>query len=423
MNKINNTKNNSEEPISPVFAIEESSRCLLCHDAPCSQACPVGTDPAKFIRSLRFRNLKGAVETIRENNILGGICARVCPTKKYCEGACSRSGIDKPIEIGKLQRYLTDYENVLGLKILKPIELKKEKVAIIGSGPSGLAAATKLVQLGYKVTVFEKREKLGGWLTYGIPDQRLPQYVVDNEIAYIENLGVEFKTNVNVGKDVTIDSLSKEGYNAFLIACGMQKSKDVNINGKQLEGVIGGVDFLSEVKSKGNYKLGDKVIVIGGGDVAIDCAITAKTLGASDVKIVYRRTIDKMPAERKSIQEIIDLNIPIFTGIKPEEIIGKDNKVFRFKGSGMFDDSTLDMSVENVIFAIGQEQDDVASISNIEFNNNGIILTEDYKTNIESVFACGDIVEGDKTVVYALKLGKEAAEKIDEYLNWKEGAR
>lgn len=423
MNKNNNMKNNSEEQISPVFAIEESSRCLLCHDAPCSQACPVGTNPAKFIRSLRFRNLKGAVETIRENNILGGICARVCPTKKYCEGACSRSGIDKPIEIGKLQRYLTDYENVLGLEILKPIELKKEKIAIIGSGPSGLAAATKLVQLGYKVTVFEKREKLGGWLTYGIPEQRLPQVVVDNEIAYIKKLGVEFKTNVNVGNDITIDSLSKEGYKAFLIACGMQKSKDVNIKGNELEGVIGGTDFLAEVKSNGNYKLGDKVVVIGGGDVAIDCAMTAKNLGAVDVKIVYRRTIDKMPAERKSIQEVIDLNIPIFTGIKPEEIIGENNKVSRFKGIGMFDDSILDMGIENVIFAIGQEQDDIISIADVEVNDKGVLLTDDYKTNIENVFACGDVVEGDKTVVYALKLGKEAAEKIDEYLNWKEGAR
>ncbi|GAA0079082.1 NAD(P)-dependent oxidoreductase [Clostridium sp. CTA-5] len=423
MNKNNNMKNNSEEQISPVFAIEESSRCLLCHDAPCSQACPVGTNPAKFIRSLRFRNLKGAVETIRENNILGGICARVCPTKKYCEGACSRSGIDKPIEIGKLQRYLTDYENVLGLEILKPVELKKEKVAIIGSGPSGLAAATKLVQLGYKVTVFEKREKLGGWLTYGIPEQRLPQAVVDNEIGYIKKLGVEFKTNVNIGNDITIDSLSKEGYKAFLIACGMQKSKDVNIKGNELEGVIGGTDFLAEVKSNGNYKLGDKVVVIGGGDVAIDCAMTAKNLGAADVKIVYRRTIDKMPAERKSIQEVIDLNIPIFTGIKPEEIIGENNKVSRFKGIGMFDDSTLDMGTVNVIFAIGQEQDDIISIADVEVNDKGILLTDNYKTNIENVFACGDIVEGDKTVVYALKLGKEAAEKIDEYLNWKEGAR
>ncbi|WP_175560005.1 FAD-dependent oxidoreductase [Clostridium uliginosum] len=416
-------KKNNEEEINPVFAIEEASRCLLCYDAPCSKACPIGTDPAKFIRSLRFRNLKGSVETIRENNILGGICARVCPTKKYCEGACSRTGIDKPIEIAKLQRYLTDYENVLGLEVLKPVECKKEKVAIIGSGPSGLAAATKLIQLGYKVTVFEKKEKLGGWLSYGIPEERLPQAVVDNEIEYIKKLGVEFKTNVNVGKDITIESLTKDGFKSFLIASGMQKSRDVDIKGNKLDGVINGTDFLAEVKSNEKYELGNKVVVIGGGDVAVDCAISAKNLGATDVKIVYRRTIDKMPAERKSIDEVIDANIPIFTGIKPSEIVGENNKALRFKGVGMFDDSNLDIPVDNVIFAIGQEQDNVSSIAKIEFDNKGIVVTDDYKTNIDGVFACGDIVKGDKTVVYALKLGKEAAEKIDMYLNEKEGAR
>lgn len=351
------------------------------------------------------------------------MCARVCPTKKYCEGACSRTSIDKPIEIAKLQQYLTDYENVLGLEILNKVEINKEKVAIVGSGPSGLAAATKLAQLGYNVTVFEKRKKLGGWLTYGIPEERLSQAVVDNEIEYIKNIGVEFKTNVNIGKDVTIDSLRKEGYKAFLIACGMQKSKEVKINGSDLEGVINGTDFLAEVKSTGEYKLGNKVIVIGGGDVAIDCAMTAKNLGSEDVKIVYRRTIEKMPAERKSIQEVIDLNIPIFTGIKPGEIIGENGKVSRFKGTGMFDDSNLDIPTENVIFAIGQEQEEVSSIANLDLNNKGIIETKEYATNIDGVFACGDIVEGDKTVVYALKLGKEAAEKVDQYLNEKEGAR
>ncbi|WP_192875400.1 FAD-dependent oxidoreductase [Clostridium taeniosporum] len=416
-------KKNNEEVINSVFAIEESSRCLLCYDAPCSQACPIGTNPAKFIRSLRFRNLKGAVETIRENNILGGVCARVCPTKKYCEGACSRTGIDKPIEIAKLQRYLTDYEKVLGLEVLKKVELIKEKVAIIGSGPSGLAAATKLAQLGYNVTVFEKRENLGGWLTYGIPEERLPQEVVDNEIDYIKKIGVKFKTNVNIGKDITIDSLKKEGYKAFLIACGMQKSKDIKIKGSDLNGVINGIYFLEEVKSTGKYNLGNKITVIGGGDVAIDCAITAKNLGSEDVKIVYRRTIEKMPAERKSIQEVIDLNIPIFTGIKPYEIIGENGKVSRFKGVGMFDNSNLDIPAENVIFAIGQEQDDVTSIANVNLNDKGIIEVKEYSTDIKWIFACGDIVDGDKTVVYALKLGKEAAEKIDKYLNGKEGTR
>ncbi|SHE79903.1 NAD(P)-dependent oxidoreductase [Clostridium fallax] len=419
---VKSLKKFKEEIILPSFAIEESARCLLCHDAPCSKACPVGTNPAKFIRSLRFRNLKGAVETIRENNILGGVCARICPTAKYCEGACSRTGIDKPIEIAKLQRYLTDYESVLGMEVLDKVEAKKEKVAVIGSGPSGLAAATKLAQFGYKVTVFEGKEKLGGWLTYGIPEDRLPQVVVENEIGYIKKLGVEFKTNCKLGKDIKIGDLKKDGFKAILISVGMQNSKNVDIKGAELSGVLKGTDFLSEVNINGKVEIGDHVIVIGGGDVAVDCATTAKNLGIEDVKIVYRRKIENMPAERDSLKYLQDLNIPIFTGFKPAEIIGENNKVTRFKAVGMFDDSEIELPADNVIFAIGQEVESLENIENLKVNEKGIIITDNYKTNIEGIFASGDVAEGDKTVVYALKEGKEAAEVIANYLE-KEGAR
>ncbi|EJE7233389.1 FAD-binding protein [Clostridium sporogenes] len=427
-----------EEVFTPLLAIEEASRCLLCHDAPCTKACPAGTDPGKFIRSLRFRNFKGSVTTIRENNILGGVCARVCPTDKYCEGACSRCGIDKPIQIGKLQRYLTDYEQSIGIEALEAIKATKEKVAIIGSGPSGLAAAAELALEGYKITVFEARNQLGGWLTYGIPEDRLPQSVVKNEIGYIKNLGVHFRTNCKVGRDVNIDDLRKEGFEAFLVAVGMQKSKDIEIKGNDLEGVIAGTDFLAEVKtSKGKVKVGSKVIVIGGGDVAMDCAVTAKLLGAEDVKIVYRRTIEKMPADRKEIAYTQDLNIPIFTGLKPAEIIGQAGKVARFKATGMFDDSELNLPVDRIIFAIGQEAEEIKElkeavkevaatkeVTTVEFNEKGTIETIDYSTNIEGIFASGDIIEGDKTVVNAVKEGKEAAKAIVKYLlAKKEGVR
>ncbi|EJP6471055.1 NAD(P)-dependent oxidoreductase [Clostridium botulinum] len=427
-----------EKVFTPLLAIEEASRCLLCHDAPCTKACPAGTNPEKFIRSLRFRNFKGAVSTIRENNILGGICARVCPTDKYCEGACSRSGIDKPIQIGRLQRYLTDYEKATKIEVLESVQPKKEKVAIIGSGPSGLSAAAELALKGYKVTVFEARDQLGGWLAYGIPEDRLPQKVVKNEIGYIKNLGVHFKTNCKVGKDITIDNLKKEGFEAFLLAVGMQKSKDIDIKGNDLDGVIAGTDFLAEAKiSNGKVKVGNKVIVIGGGDVAMDCAVTAKLLGAEDVKIVYRRTIEKMPADRKEIAYSQDLNIPIFTGLKPNEIIGQAEKVTRFKAIGMFDDSELNLPADMIIFAIGQEAEEVKELkeavkevaeakelTTVELNEKGTIKTVDYSTNIEGIFASGDIIEGDKTVVNAVKEGKEAARAIVKYLlAKKEGAR
>lgn len=393
----------TKKAFTPLLAIEEAARCLLCHDAPCSKACPAGTDPAKFIRSLRFRNLKGAVETIRTNNPLGAVCSRVCPYDKYCEGACSRCGIDKPIRIGELQRYLTDYEQSIGMKVNDKVELNKEKVAVIGSGPSGLTAAASLALKGYKVTVFEEKDVLGGWLSYGIPPQRLPQDVVGNEIGYIKELGVEFKTNSKVGKDVTVAALREDGYKAFLVASGMQVGKNVDVKGADLAGVVNGVDFLAEAKTKkGEVKVGNHVIVIGGGDVAMDCASTAKLLGAEDVKIVYRRTIEKMPAsteEREYIQQ--HLNIPIFTGFKPAEIVGQGGKVTALKAEGMFDASTMEIAADMVIFAVGQEAEDVKAIADL---------------NAADIFAAGDIVDGDKTVVHAVASGKEAAEKIEAYL-------
>ena len=412
-----------EKVFTPLLAIEEASRCLLCHDAPCSKACPAGTNPAKFIRSLNFRNLKGAVATIRENNVLGGVCGRVCPTDKYCEDACSRCGIDKPIQIGKLQTYLTEYECSIDMHVLEKGESKNTKVAVIGSGPSGLAAAAKLAELGYEVTVFEGKERLGGWLTHGIPSNRLPKIVVQNEIKYIKDLGVEFKTNHKVGKDITIEEIKNQGFKAILIAIGKQKSKGIDINGKELNGVLNGTEFLEEVKiNEGKVKIGKKVIVIGGGDIAMDCAATAKLVGAEDVKIVYRRTIEKMPADEKEIQYIGKLGIPIFTGFKPAEILGEYGQVTRFKAVGMFDDSEISLSCDNIIFAIGQEAEEISKIAPVDVEK-GIIKTENYKTNIEGIFASGDIVEGEKTVVYAVKEGKEAALEIDKYLTKKEGAR
>lgn len=416
----NNYLKEKDSGFTPLLAIEEASRCLLCHDAPCASACPAMTDPAKFIRSLRFRNFKGAVETIRENNILGGICARVCPTSKYCEEACSRSGIDKPIQIAKLQRYLTDYEKSIEMKVLKPVELTKEKVAIIGSGPSGLTAAAELALKGYNVTVFEKNAMLGGWLSYGIPAERLPQSVVEDEINYIKDLGVTFKANCEIGKDISISDLKKDGFESILVAVGMQDSKLVDIPGIHLDGVVKGTDFLANAKSNnGNIPVGKKVIVIGGGDVAMDCAVTCKLIGCEDVKIVYRRTLEKMPADIEEIKHVQALNIPIFTGLKPESITGENGKASRIQAVGMFDDSKIDLPADTVIFAIGQKSENIKKIADIDLVNESLVETKNYKTSIDGIFASGDIVDGDKTVVYAVKHGKEVANEIDVYLTEK----
>lgn len=405
----NNYLQETKKTLTPLLAMEEAARCLLCHDAPCSKACPAGTDPAKFIRSIRFRNIKGAVETIRTNNALGAVCARVCPYDNYCEGACSRCGIDKPIKIGELQRFATDFEKAVGMNIYDKVEAVKEMVAIIGSGPSGLVAAAELAVKGYKVTIFEEKAKLGGWLTYGIPASRLPQDIVEGEIERIKELGVEFKTNCKVGRDISIEGLRREGFKAFLVACGMQKGKDVKIPGADLDGVVNGVDFLAEAKaSMGNVRVGKKVVVIGGGDVAMDCATTAKLIGCEDVKIVYRRTIEKMPASTEEKRHINELNIPIFTGLKPSEIVEKEGKVIGFKAEGMFDGSKMELETDMVIFAVGQETEDLKSIANLELMS--------IKTETADIFASGDVVEKDKTVVQAVASGKLAAEEIDKYL-------
>ena len=196
-------------------AIEEAARCLLCHDAPCSKGCPAGTDPAKFVRSIRFRNVKGAAETIRSNNVLGGSCARVCRYDRLCEEACSRCGIDRPIEIGKLQRYAIEQEEIFGMKTLEAGEAKPGKVACIGAGPASLAAAAELRKAGYAVTIFEKEEKAGGMLTYGIVPSRLPQSVIDHDVAMVEAMGVKFE----FGKKVTIADV--DDYDAVFVGTGL----------------------------------------------------------------------------------------------------------------------------------------------------------------------------------------------------------
>ena len=251
------------EPFTPLLAMEEASRCLLCHDAPCSQGCPAGTDPGKFIRSLRFKNVKGAVETIREANILGGVCARVCPYDRLCEEACSRCGIDKPIQIGRLQRFATDFERAMGMRVLEAPQATKEMVAVIGSGPAGLATAVNLALEGYSVTVFEEKPAPGGVLTYGIVPARLPQDIVDQEIQYVKDLGVQFELNCRVGRDVTVDELKSKGYTAFMLAIGMQSPRLLDIPGCDLDGVTNAVDFLAAAKpTEGNIDVGNNVIEI-----------------------------------------------------------------------------------------------------------------------------------------------------------------
>lgn len=406
---------------TPRTAMEEASRCLLCYDAPCSKSCPAGTDPAKFIRSIRFRNVKGAAETIRENNVLGGTCARVCPYDRLCEEACSRCGIDRPIEIGKLQRFAIEQEEALQMTVLKTSETKKTvKVACVGSGPASLACAAKLAIEGYEVTIYEAEEKAGGVLTYGIAPTRLPQHVVDHDIETVKNLGVTFIFNTKVGKDISIEKLQEE-YAAVFIGVGLWLEKLPDIPGIELPGVMAAADFLKKArKSEGTYHPGKRVIIIGGGNVAMDCAVSAKLLGAEKVDIYYRRTIEEAPAEMAELQYAISLGISFTSNFAPAEVIGT-GKVEAMKFTGRDNESEAKVAVDTVIFAIGQGAEDMASLAPFALNEKGLIVVDDgCKTSVDGIFAGGDVVLGGKTVVEAVASGKAAAAEIMNYLAKKE---
>ena len=397
-------------------AMEEAARCLLCHDAPCSQGCPAGTDPAKFIRSIRFRNVKGAAETIRENNILGGSCARVCPYDRLCEEACSRCGIDKPIQIGKLQRYAIEQEKIFKMKVLKaPAKKKAAKVACVGAGPASLAAAAELAKAGYRVTIFEREEKAGGVLTYGIVPSRLPQAVVDHDIAQVKGLGVKFEFN----KEVKAADL--EEYDAVFVGTGLWGSNMPKIEGIEKAGVYSAVEYLKAARSKKpGFEAGKKVIVVGGGDVTTDCAVTAKLLGAEDVKIVYRRTIEEAPANIEEFHYALSLGIGITTGMAPAAIKGAD-KVEAVEFKGYRDDSQLVLNADTIVFATGQTAEDQTAVAPVKVAEKGLIKAPKGKAG-GKFFAAGDIVNGGKTVVEAVAAGKEAADAMIAYLE-KKGVR
>ncbi len=398
-----------EARYTPRLLMEEASRCLLCLDAPCSASCPAGTDPAKFIRSVRFKNVKGAAETVRINNILGAICARVCPTERYCQAGCSRSGIDKPIDIGRIQRYITDFEDDLNMDILEVNEPNGKKVAVIGSGPAGLTAAGELAKLGYEVTVYEQDQKPGGYLRYGIPEYRLPNEVVDREIDRIVRLGVEIVLNTRVGVDVSFEELKKE-YNAVIVASGYSKGKMLPLfenNNK----VVLAVDWLKKVKSrKGNVRVPENVLVIGGGDVAMDVVTSLKALGCPHVSDVVYETFAEFRASKKELEgaqkecvSIIDGYVPVGTA---------RGGIVKFKHR--FIPAELKIKADLIILAVGQDLDNVLPL---EFEKGEVKAQGNhYKENI---FFAGDIGHGEKTVVYSVKLGKEVAKDVDAFLGGK----
>ena len=396
-----------EVSYTPKLVMEEASRCLLCHDAPCSKACPAGTDPAKFIRSIRFKNFKGAAETIRMNNVLGGVCARVCPTEKYCELACSRCGIDKAINIGGIQKFVTDFEEATKMDILEKKAPNGKKIAVVGSGPAGLSSAAYLQMEGCEVTIFERDPKAGGFLRYGIPEYRLPSNVVDNEIKKITKLGVKIECNHSVDD---LKALRKE-FDAVILAVGHSKGKVLPIF-QDKRFVKTAVDFLHDVKKKkGNVKLPDNVLVIGGGDVAMDVVTTLKLLGVKQVTDVVYETFDEFKASKKELQTAQNEKVSTMDGFIPGSLSGKTVK-FKHR----FVDTEVKVKADLIILAVGQFTE--AWTFDLEVNKLNEVVAKDMHVE-GNLFIAGDIAEGDKTVVHAVRSAKEVTQAVKRYLEVK----
>ena len=400
-----------EVGFSPRLVMEEASRCLLCLDAPCSSSCPAGTDPAKFIRSLRFKNVKGAAETVRINNILGAICARVCPTERYCQAGCSRSGIDKPIEIGLIQRYITDFEDALKMDIVEVKEPNGKKVAVIGSGPAGLTAAAKLAEDGYQVTIYEKEAKAGGYLRYGIPEYRLPNAVVDKEINRIVEMGVDIVLNTKVGEDIKIEQLRKD-YDAVIIAVGYSEGKMLPMFENNRK-VIKAVDWLKKTKDKkGNVKVPENVLVVGGGDVAMDVVTSLKLLGCPHVTDVVYEQFSEFRASKKELENAQEQGATIIDGYVPVAVAR--GGIVKFKHRVI--PAELKVKADLIILAVGQ----VPNVDNLGVElEKGEVKARGVRVPDTNVFFAGDIGHGEKTVVWGVRSGKEVAFEVKRFLGGK----
>jgi NADPH-dependent glutamate synthase beta subunit-like oxidoreductase/Pyruvate/2-oxoacid:ferredoxin oxidoreductase delta subunit len=400
---------------------------------PCRAACPADVNVQGYIALLQQGRFKEAVELIRKSMPFPAICGRVCFSP--CQDACSRKNIDQPVGIRYLKRLAADIEREQGR--IKPDPVPKthgEKVAIVGAGPAGLSAAYELAKLGYPVTVFERMPEPGGMMWYGIPDFRLRKYVVANEIAYIQDLGVEIKAGVEFGKDVQLDTLRNEGYKAIFIAVGAQLSRKLGIPGEDLEGVFPAVEFLRNVALGKIVDVGEKVAVIGGGNSAIDAARTALRLGAREVTILYRRSRNEMPALPEEVEAAEEEEITFYFLVSPKQIIGKGGKVKAIEclrmelgepdASGRrrpvpIQGTEHTYEVDTVIPAIGQLPE-TSCLPPILLDERARAISVDpltLETSIPSVFSGGDIVTGPASVIEAIGAGKRAAVSIDRYLN------
>lgn len=395
---------------------------------PCQAACPIHTNVRGYVAAIAKGDQEEAYRIIRQVNPFPSSCGRICT--RPCESRCRRAQVDTPVSIRALKRFAADTAKNIR-ESGQPAIKYTETIAIIGSGPAGLTAAHDLARLGYKVTLYEEQKKLGGMLREGIPDYRLPKDLVQDEVEAILSLGVEAKTGLSLGKDISLDSLLNE-YQAVFIAVGSQKSLMPQFKGVELKGVIAAVEFLKQVSREMKPHLGDKVVIIGGGHTAVDAARTSVRLGATDVTIVYRRTVDEMPAGREEAEAAEKEGVKILYLAAPVEFTGEENvgtvKCIRMKlgekdASGRnrpvpVDNSEFAIEADTVILAIGYTPDPaVLRESGLELNRKGTVLVKDSRgmTSIGGVFAAGDVVSGPLSVIDAIASGRRVAETIHRF--------
>ena len=427
------------------MAMEEAARCLNCKHKPCMTGCPVNVPIPGFIEKVAEGDFEAAYEIITSENALPAICGRVCPQENQCEGKCVRAIKGEAVAIGRLERFVADYHMKNAAATDIAIEKNGKKVAVVGSGPAVITCAGELIKKGYEVTVFEALHKAGGVLSYGIPEFRLPKDLVAKEIETVEKLGVDIKTNVIVGRSVTIDELMEDGYEAVFVGSGAGLPRFLNIPGENLLGVYSANEFLTRVNLMKAYKfpemptpikVGKKVAVVGAGNVAMDAARTAKRLGAEEVYIVYRRSEEELPARKEEVHHAKEEGIIFKLLNNPCEIHGEDGWVTGIEvvkqelgepdASGRrspqpIEGSNYIIDVDTVVIAIGQSPNPLIRQTTPGLDTQkwgGIIVEEDtMKTSKDGVYAGGDTVTGAATVILAMGAGKKAAKAIDEYLS------
>jgi len=432
---------------TPETAIDEAKRCLNCKHKPCVSGCPVNVQIPDFIAKMAEGDFEGAYEIITKSSSLPAVCGRVCPQETQCEQRCVRGMKGESVAIGRLERFAADYHNTHCDKAPKRPKSNGHKVAIIGSGPSGLACAGDLAKEGYAVTVFEALHLAGGVLVYGIPEFRLPKAIVQKEIDTLKELGVRIETNVVIGKSISIDELMEEGYEAVFIGSGAGLPKFMGIPGENLKGVYSANEFLTRVNLMKAYKEGSstpimhakKVAVVGGGNVAMDAARCAKRLGAEAVYVVYRRSIDELPARREEVEHATEEGVIFKLLTNPTEILPDENKFVRGIKCVEMELGALDASgrcrpvekqgsefvldVDCVIMSIGTSPNPLikSTTEGLEVHKWGGIIADEAtgKTSREGVYAGGDAVTGAATVILAMGAGKKAAKAISEYIGTK----